>query len=248
MSIHLLQMCGISICYMKDNQKMPQEVHRSEHFNKVEKNISIKNDVVLWALIAIVVLIGAYLFSFTSVFAPSTDTPKTPVSSVAISSEVSAVPLVKKNTSFTPVRTVPGTEKLEKVSVGAQYVGFGTMSSLFAFSKPLVCDVYTKDIYNKRSGAVYVSENKLRGNLTSYVNGVLTNTVMIDNGRYIYAWTKDALTGVTIPAPLLSAGGKIVSAGGIALTEQIDYSCNPWKTDASYFVLPKTVTFLNSWE
>ena len=117
----------------------------------------------------------------------------------------------------------------------AKTVGIGSLLYLLGLRQSLVCSVKTES-GTMRSGTLYVAAGMARANFT--------NSSMIDDGSYLYAWTMGATTGTKLPAPLGVSGSAIVSKGGVDPTTDLSFSCNPWAADASVFVPPTSVSFI----
>ncbi|HFC11044.1 MAG TPA: hypothetical protein ENJ75_02555 [Candidatus Kaiserbacteria bacterium] len=215
---------------------------KDPHVN-TKKNIkTLKiNDTVSWVIIALVVFGSIYLFGIQSdltqkVIAPTVSTSTKTTASKKVHS-------VNANKSVQTKYASSGKTTTVQTQSNAKYVGTGSLLSLFKYGESLVCTVKTTSAYTKRSGTVYIADRELSGDFSSYVNGELTDTKMVDNGSHIYVWSKNSTNGVTVPAPLLSGGSAIISAGGISLSEDVGYRCNLWKKESSQFAVPSNITF-----
>ena len=86
----------------------------------------------------------------------------------------------------------------------------------------------------------------MRGNFTSTINGILTNTSMIHDGEYLYAWTSGASKGLKLPAASSVSGSAIASNGGFDLSTDLSFACNPWTENTSVFTPPASISFSNT--
>lgn len=116
----------------------------------------------------------------------------------------------------------------------AKTVGIGSLSYLIGLRQPLICSVKTASGI-MRSGTLYVAAGMARANFT--------NSTMIDDGSYLYAWTTGATTGTKLPAPLGASGSAIVGRGGVDPSTDLSFACNPWTADTNIFVPPTSVSF-----
>lgn len=215
---------------------------KDSHTN-TKKNIkTLKiNDTVSWIVIALVVFGSIYLFGIQSDLTQKVIAPTVSTSTKTTVNE--KVHSVNVNKSVQTKYVSPGKTNTVQIQSNAKYVGIGSLSSLFNYGESLVCTVETTSAYTKRSGTVYISDRELSGDFSSYINGEMTATKMVDNGSYIYVWSKNSTNGVTVPAPLLSGGSAIISAGGVSLSEDVSYRCNLWKQESSRFAVPSNITF-----
>lgn len=206
-------------------------------------NLKLSKEALVWIVVAIGIVIGIWAL----VSAPSeewgthspvaTSTPATATSTTAEAPAKATVPQKTGSVTATqPTKTVP-----------AKVAGYNSASYLISLKEPLVCTVDVSMTYTKRTGTIYVDSGKLRGNFSSYVNGVLTKTAMIDDGASLYAWTNGATTGLKLPASSSASGSAIASHGGIDLTTPFSFACAAWTPDAAYFQAPTAVTFSNTY-
>ena len=147
-------------------------------------------------------------------------------------------PTLPKGTTTKPPTTTSGTVKTgatpKPTPTSAKIVGVGTLSYLFSFREPLICTIKPSASV-KRSGTMYIAEGKMRANFVG--------TSMLHDGMYLYVWTNGASTGLKLPAASSVSGSLIATKGGFDLANDLSFACNPWKTDASFFVPPSSITF-----
>ncbi len=116
-------------------------------------------------------------------------------------------------------------------------VGIGSLSYLLNLRQPLVCSIKTASGV-MRSGTLYVVAGMARANFT--------NSTMIDDSNYLYAWTTSAATGIKLPASSSVSGSVIASRGGVDLATDLSFSCSPWTMDAKIFVPPTSISFIEN--
>lgn len=105
------------------------------------------------------------------------------------------------------------------------------------------------DNYNiKTTGTVYLDNGKLRGNFSTNYNGMKIDAMTIMRDGFAYSWTSMANVGYKTPVANTDAGvASNVTVSGNTYsfnTDQIgDYDCQPWKAEASVFVVPADIAF-----
>lgn len=124
-----------------------------------------------------------------------------------------------------------------------EIVGVGSVSYLLSLNQSLICTIKALSAYTKRSGTIYVAKGEMRGNFVSYINGVLTSTSMVDDGKYLYVWVNNALTGLKLLAASGVSGSAIASNGGLDLAASLSFGCNPWTENPNVFVPPTAISF-----
>lgn len=190
------------------------------------------NKKIVWAIAAIVVLVGALYLTSKSpgdagVLSGATTTPTTTTTTKSSASKGGSI-----------------VQQPTKTAVTYKVVGAGSIKDLFQNrSLPLVCSIKVATTYVNRSGTIYMTEKKMRGDFTGYVNGVLASTSMLDDGESLYVWKNGASTGLKLPAAVSASGNAIQLSGGLDLTTVFSYNCNPWTVEQTNFDLPAGVVF-----
>ncbi len=188
---------------------------------------------IIWIVAAFIVLgCGWYLFSGSSVgdnetVLVATTTPSTPSRSTT----------TKPSTALPATRPVGSGTASPKPVMPIKAAGVNTLSYLYSLKQPLVCTV-TVGTTIKHSGTMYVADAKMRANFTT--------TSMIDDGSYLYVWTKGATKGLQLSAVSSVSGSAIASNGGFDTANPFSFSCSNWATDATVFTPPTSVTFSNN--
>jgi Flp pilus assembly protein CpaB len=121
-----------------------------------------------------------------------------------------------------------------------------SMRDLVARGESVECTFnHTTDV-SQSSGTVYVADGKVRGNFDVNATevGQTFTAYMIADGGMSYVWSSMLPQGFMVPIAETSAevGSE---ADGIDYNQKLDYSCEPWATDESFFVPPSTVTFID---
>ena len=157
----------------------------------------------------------------------ATTTPTTASSTTFAATLAKVVPkkITTTKSSYTPT---------EPTKTTAKTAGIGSLQYLLGLKEPLVCSVKALN-GPSRSGTLYVAAGSARANFT--------NSSMIDDGNYLYAWMTGATTGTKLLAPLSVSGSAIANNGGVDPATILSFSCNPWTVNASFFVPPTSVSF-----
>jgi hypothetical protein len=118
------------------------------------------------------------------------------------------------------------------------------------------CAVTQSSTLNKSSGTFYSSNGKGRGDFESTIlsgagKGMVTRSSMIMDGDVVYMWDPATKKGMKIatsdmknPAP---TNGSQAMTNDVAeqFKQSYDYNCESWKADATLFVPPKDVEFMD---
>ena len=156
------------------------------------------------------------------------------------------LPVTEAQSKATPAASTPKPQTPKVPTSSSKFAGAGPLANIKAFKESLSCAVETTGTYTKRSGIIYVTNGKVRGNFSGLINGVKTATSMIDDGTYLYAWSDGAKTGLKLIAGSSVSGSAIASRGGIDPAVTLSYACNSWTPDVTVFVPPAAVTFTDS--
>lgn len=196
-------------------------------------NTSNTNQITVWAVIAVVAL-GSLWYVFSS--NQSGRETGSPIATTTVSTSTQTQ---QGTNNSPPARTgQSSTPSKPPTPTSAKIVGTTPVSYLFDLRQPLVCSIKTTGTSIQRSGTMYVADGKMRADFT--------NTSMIDDGTYLYAWAKGATKGLKLLAASGVSGSAIASNGGFDLVTPLSFACNPWTKDASVFVPPSSISFSNS--
>ena len=144
---------------------------------------------------------------------------------------------------------------VEKITEGAfapkeenAMKGSGTFANLLGIKKNVVCDVsYTqKESTSVVSGKVYASGNNMRANFTTVNNGESVATSVINDGTMMYLWGKTQGGDTAMKFAIDTTGAQSGNSKQFDMNTDVDYSCQNWNVDASYFVPPSNLTFIDA--
>lgn len=176
---------------------------------------------IVWALVAIVVFGGVWYLATSSMGgnvggATATTSPTS-----------STVAPARQTTSSSYVAPKP-------VKTAAKTAGIAPLTSLMSMKQALLCSFKTMSGV-ARSGTLYVAPGLARLNLST--------ASMIDDGTYLYVWTKGVTTGTKLLAASSVSGSAVTSKGGVDPAADLSFSCNLWTVDGSVFLPPASVSF-----
>lgn len=99
------------------------------------------------------------------------------------------------------------------------------------------CDFTDTDSGN--TGKVFMDSGKFRGDFSTTVNGKVTMTHMINDGKAAYIWMDDQPTGfkTTIEA-VEQMNGQTGVQQSVDINKQVDYKCASWNSDPDEFIVP----------
>lgn len=183
----------------------------------------------IWIAAAIIVLGGVWYF-FSS---PGGNQEAVPTATTTQSGTTPTQQTTPKPATARPA----GSGTTQKPAVPTKAAGVNTLSYLYSLKLPLVCTV-TVGTTVKRSGTMYVADAKMRVNFS--------NTSMIDDGSFLYVWTKGATKGLKLSAVSSVSGSAIAANGGFDPANPFSFSCNSWTQDAGVFTPPTSITFSNT--
>jgi hypothetical protein len=118
----------------------------------------------------------------------------------------------------------------------------GTLRALIAQNKNLMCTVKSDVSGTSSEGTVYLSGSDFRGDFVTKSSGTTVNSHMIKMGQTMYAWS-DGGQGVKMDAT--ASANSNASAQTMDLDQKVSYDCKDWTKDASKFVVPTSIEFLD---
>ncbi len=122
--------------------------------------------------------------------------------------------------------------------------GTTTFADFVAQGGSRSCTVTVNNPTAPATGVVYVSGSEIRADFVAKpvtANGMEISAHMIQTGGYVYSWTDMIPQGVKVA--MTNSSGAAASQG-FDMNAQVAYDCTPWIVDASKFVVPSTVTFM----
>lgn len=123
--------------------------------------------------------------------------------------------------------------------------GEGTYADLIARAGSWKCDVAVSVEEAPSQGTVYVSDGKIHADFTAQVEamgGKSVRTQMIQTDGYVYTWSDMTSQGYKMEIP--EGEAQADAPQGISYDSRVTYDCAPWVADASLFVPPSTITFM----
>ncbi|HUX80886.1 MAG TPA: hypothetical protein VMV38_01020, partial [Candidatus Paceibacterota bacterium] len=166
--------------------------------------------------ILVVVLSGGVGYLVSNAIRGNTGVPTATTTPSIASSTIPSVTPSKTVSQKTPPKSYTYTPS-QPTKTTAKMVGIGSLSYLLSLKEPLVCSVKIMSGF-ARSGTLYVAGGSARADFT--------NSSMIDDGAYLYAWVTGATTGIKLLAPLSVSGSAIANNGGIDPATNLSFSCN----------------------
>ena len=124
--------------------------------------------------------------------------------------------------------------------------GSGTFASMMGMSGSYKCTVTSKDPSTFSGGTVYISNGNMRSDFTSTSEGKNIDVHMIKNGSDIYTWTSAYPQGMKMSASMMTNPQPGAASGqSFNANTSVDYSCVASSADASMFVAPSSIKFMD---
>lgn len=120
--------------------------------------------------------------------------------------------------------------------------GEQSLRSLMMGKQAVKCQVVIENMTND----FYIADNNMRSDFGTMVDGKLTKGHMIVKGDASYTWIEGEEQGfkVVITEEDMAVNNTDEDVNqNVDFDEKMNYSCQPWKKDASYFELPNGVDF-----
>lgn len=109
-----------------------------------------------------------------------------------------------------------------------------------------VCEVNHSSKLDISSGTVYVSGTSVRGEFVSQtsVGAVASHMLKVDNK--VYVWGGGMEQGIMMQASAMEGQGSTQTSGqGVRANQKYDWACRATGTDASKFVVPTNIEFVD---
>jgi hypothetical protein len=126
--------------------------------------------------------------------------------------------------------------------VGEEKGVAGTLKDLLTGGQAQKCTYSNENDAAKTVGTVYASGGKMRLDIQSNVSDKTINSHVIVDSQYSYVWTDQQKQGfkMAITKETPNPGQKKES---VDLNQPVNYKCQSWNTDNSFFNLPSDITF-----
>lgn len=133
---------------------------------------------------------------------------------------------------------------------GTGFKGTGTpstISDLLTRGGDQICTVTINTPDVDSTGMMYISGKKVRGIFTSKVikTNIVIDSSMVQNDGWVYSWSSMMSHGYKAPAATMGGNQTIPisDAYSFEYNQGIEYRCNSWTVDPSFFQLPTWTTF-----
>ncbi len=133
-------------------------------------------------------------------------------------------------------------ERLDDIiSTSSSVQKTATLQELAGTNIPTKC-TFNETVENSEStGTTYIANGKLRGNFSSTASGKNYMSHMVFKDETIYTWMDGTTVGFKMP--VTSTQSKTDVRGNIDPNKKIDFSCESWTADTSYFDTPNGIDF-----
>lgn len=142
----------------------------------------------------------------------------------------------------------------EKVTEGAfapamdnNLNGTGSFKNLIGMGKSVQCSISYKPATAEGAydGSIYVSGGKMRGTFSMTMNGSAMETNMIMDGTTGYTWSKSPMGETAVKFAIDSNTEKTSGDKQFDVNQDVSYRCQNWAPDASVFVPPTDLKFMD---
>ncbi len=120
------------------------------------------------------------------------------------------------------------------------------LASVFKKGGSYECTIAMNTAQASSQGTVYVSGTDVRGEFTSVASGQTVQSSMIQTGGYVYTWSSMIPQGFkfksTVDANPFASG----ALSSMNMPDGGSYKCKRWSADASKFVPPASVKFMEA--
>lgn len=132
--------------------------------------------------------------------------------------------------------------------------GTGTFLGLLERGDSLTCDIsYTDEEGSTMDGTVFFSDGNMRGDFTMQFDGEQMETHVIHDGEYAYSWGASSAGNMAVKFPIDEPDDAEMSReepatgenGQFDFDQEVAYDCSAWRTDASKFVPPADIEFVD---
>lgn len=96
---------------------------------------------------------------------------------------------------------------------------------------------------NGATGTVYISQGKVRGDTQTAVNGQMTTSHMVMDGKNVYVWIEGQTQGYKMSVDSIDKENLATSSSNVDLNKKYPVNCQPASIEASEFDLPAAIKF-----
>lgn len=123
----------------------------------------------------------------------------------------------------------------------------GSWNDLVTRGGNYACEINTVGTAEATAGMVYVSGTNVRGDFTSVVSGKSVTSSMLKMGDTFYVWGGGMEQGIMMPASAMtgSSAQGTNQGSGIQADHSYDWNCSTKGADASKFVKPAGIEFMD---
>ena len=131
-------------------------------------------------------------------------------------------------------------------TTGANPAGTGALAELFLSGQPLECQFTFVDEGYVGEGVSYMDGEQMRMSAAIQQNGtsMTSDYILTGNTMYMWAETLEGFFAVSMPAGEES-GMMDDEDDFLSMDDEVTYECQPWSVDASVFVPPTDVEFMD---
>lgn len=173
-----------------------------------------------------------------------------------LSSAATSTPVVASSTPKPPKAVLVGESLVPPPTMVTPASGAGafeekgtvsTISDLLARGGDQICTITTNTPDVESKGMVYISGKKVRGIFTSKVirSNIVIDSSMIQRDGFVYTWSSMMSQGFKAPVSSMAKNQVIPISDTYSFEydQGIEYRCNNWTVDASFFELPTWINF-----
>ena len=145
------------------------------------------------------------------------------------------------NKSKTPTNNANGTSNTGATSSGNSS---NSLLDLISSGKTQKCSFsYNAGSGSSTNGIVYVTANKMRGDISTTTSGKESKFMMIRDGDITYIWGGDLKTGIKMKLSDADLKTNTQANQYFNTTQKTNYDCSSWSADSSVFNIPTDVKF-----
>ena len=126
--------------------------------------------------------------------------------------------------------------------------GKRSMRDLMAMDTPQMCTFNHETEAAASAGTVYTANGKMRGDFNSATDAGNVESHMIMDGGHMYMWSSAMPQGMKMAVDQNARAGTGAGASQgqmVDYNQALDYNCQPWSADASMFIRPGGVEFMD---